>query len=64
MKGGDEIQSWKINFSYESHKNVKDLRAMVGTLIDCVKENTNAARLNHPDNPLYHNSKATKSLPK
>ena len=38
MGGGKT--TWSINFSYESHKNVKDLRTMVKTLIECVKDST------------------------
>jgi hypothetical protein len=50
---GEENQGknyWNINFSYESHKNVKDLRTMMRTLIECVKDNTNEARLSHTEN--------------
>jgi hypothetical protein len=49
MKNGEESGGWTINFSYESHKNVKDLRTMVRTLIECVKDSTNQAKLNHSD---------------
>lgn len=45
---GDEL-TWAIRFSYEAHKNVKDLRKMVSTLIGCVKESTHAARLGHSE---------------
>jgi hypothetical protein len=41
--------TWAIRFSYESHKNVKDLRKMVSTLISCVKDSTMQARLEHSD---------------
>lgn len=59
MRNGEEMTTWSIKFGYESHKNVKDLRTMVRTIIECVKDNTKQAHLNHADHdgqapPLQH----------
>ena len=47
MNQGEELKSWDIRFSYESHKNTKDLRKMVSTLITCCKDSTDQAKLYH-----------------
>lgn len=49
-KAGEEMSTWKINFGYESHKNVKDLRTMMRTLIEVVKEMANETKLSHTEN--------------
>lgn len=50
MRAGEEMSTWKIQFGYESHKNVKDLRTMVRAVIDAVKDSTREARLSHTEN--------------
>ena len=56
MRNGEEFGAWSINFKYESHKNVKDLRTMVRTLIECVKDSTKQAKLNHTDDTIISSS--------
>ena len=46
----NQKQAQTITFSYESHKNAKDLRTMVRTLIDCVDENARGIKLGHMNN--------------
>jgi hypothetical protein len=46
----NQKQAQTITFSYESHKNTKDLRTMVRTLIDCVDENAREIKLGHMNN--------------
>ena len=52
-ESNSQKQAQTITFSYESHKNAKDLRTMVRTLIDCVDGNAREIKLAHmADNPL------------
>ena len=54
MANGDDKDgskyTWSINFKYESHKYVKDLRKMVTTVIDCIKDSTKQVKLSHTEN--------------
>ena len=50
-EAGSQKQAQTITFQYESHKNAKDLRTMVRTLIDCVDGNAREIKLSHMDNP-------------